>query len=87
MTDDRTLIDYYDILQVSPDCDAEVLESAYRYLAKKYHPDRSGTADTTKFNDVIQAYRALRNPKQRAQYNRRHVKINRQEESRLRTPA
>ena len=79
MADDQSSTDYYGVLQVSPDCDAEVLESAYRYLAKKYHPDRSGTADTYKFNEVIQAYRALRHPKQRAQYNRKHFNGNRQE--------
>ena len=79
MNDGQPFIDYYNILQVSPDCDSKVLESAYRYLAKKYHPDRSGPTDATKFNEVIEAYRALRNPQQRAEYNLLHAKNNRYE--------
>jgi curved DNA-binding protein len=70
----QPFVDYYDVLQVSPNCDTAVLESAYRYLAKMYHPDRTGTADTSKFNEVIQAYRALQNPDQRAKYDRFYSK-------------
>ena len=33
-----------------------------------YHPDHSETADATKFGQVIGAYRALRNPERRAEY-------------------
>jgi curved DNA-binding protein len=44
-----TFVDYYDVLQVNPQCDAKMLESAYHYLAKLYHPDHSGTADTTRY--------------------------------------
>ncbi|WP_087576345.1 DnaJ domain-containing protein (plasmid) [Sphingobium sp. SJ10-10] len=68
MTNGEPFIDYYKILQVSPNCDARALETAYRFLAKKYHPDHVETADVTKFNEVIEAYKALRNPDQRAQY-------------------
>jgi curved DNA-binding protein len=68
MASARPFVDYYDILQVSPNCDATILESAYRYLAKMYHPDRTGTTDTSRFSEVIEAYRTLRNPEQRAKY-------------------
>jgi curved DNA-binding protein len=68
MAGDRPFTDYYRILQVDPTCDAKSLESAYRYLAKMYHPDHAEAADPTKLNEVIEAYRALRNPHQRAQY-------------------
>lgn len=68
MADGQPFIDYYGVLQVNPNCDAKILESAYRYLAKMYHPDRAGTADTTKFNEVIEAYRVLRNIDKRAKY-------------------
>lgn len=33
-----------------------------------YHPDHIDTADVTKFNQVIEAYRVLRNPNARAKY-------------------
>ncbi len=74
MTDDHQFIDYYQILQVSPNCDAKRLESAYHLLAKLHHPDHTGTADTTKFNDVIQAYKVLRHPDKRASYDRLYAK-------------
>jgi curved DNA-binding protein len=68
MTDSQPFVDYYDALQVSPSCDAKILEAAYHYLAKLYHPDHSETADTAKFKEVVEAYRVLRNPDQRAEY-------------------
>lgn len=74
MTGGQSFIDYYHILQVNPDCDQKILESAYRHLAKMYHPDRAETADATKFNEVIEAYRVLRNPDRRAKYNTLHSK-------------
>jgi curved DNA-binding protein len=73
MTGGQPFIDYYNTLQVNPNCDAKTLESAYRHLAKIYHPDRPDTADTTKFNEVIAAYRVLRNPQQRAKYDLLHI--------------
>ena len=76
MTDDQPFIDYYNILQVSPDCDAKRLESAYRRLAKMYHPDRTDTADTIKFNEVIAAYRILRDPHGRSKYDLLYSKNN-----------
>ena len=76
MTDAGPFIDYYELLQVSPNCDEKALENAYRHLAKKYHPDRSGPAHTTKFNQVIEAYRVLRSPGKRTEYNRLHAQKN-----------
>lgn len=64
----HAFIDYYHVLQVNPGCDGKILESAYHYLAKMYHPDRTGMADTTKFSEIVQAYKVLRNPDQRAEY-------------------
>jgi curved DNA-binding protein len=68
MANAQEFVDYYNILQVNPKCDTKILETAYRHLAKLYHPDHTDTADTTKFNEVIEAYRTLRNPDQRANY-------------------
>ena len=69
MVDGQPFVDHYKILQVSPKCDPRGLEAAYRFLAKLYHPDHIETADVTKFNEVIEAYKALRNSEQRAEYN------------------
>src|SRR5262249_17488865 len=41
-TPGRTL---YQVLQVDPDADPDVIEAAFKRLALKYHPDRSPAAD------------------------------------------
>ena len=83
MNDDKPFIDYYEVLQVDPNCDAKTLESAYHYYAKMYHPDYTGTEDTTKFNEVAEAYRVLRNPDQRAEYDLLHGANNKRNPLRL----
>lgn len=65
-------VDYYDLLQVSPGCDAKMLEKAYRHFAQKYHPDHPETADVEKFQEIIEAYNVLRDPETRAKYNERY---------------
>jgi len=64
--------DYYTVLKVNPDCDGRILELAYHYFAKMYHPDNAETANPEKFNEVVEAYRALRDPERRAEYDRLH---------------
>jgi curved DNA-binding protein len=60
--------DHYSILGVLPDCDAKQLEIAYKALAKKYHPDHSETADLDRFKEITGAYRVLRDPLKRFEY-------------------
>lgn len=67
-----TFTNYYDVLQVSPNCTLKVLESAYRHLAKAYHPDHPETADLDRFTQVVEAYRSLREPALRAEYDDKH---------------
>lgn len=62
---------YYEVLQVSPNCTAKVLETAYRQLAKTYHPDHPETADLDLFTKVVEAYKSLREPSDRAEYDNR----------------
>jgi curved DNA-binding protein len=38
-------MDYYEILQVSPNADQTTIERVYRLLAKKYHPDNAEEGD------------------------------------------
>jgi len=68
MTEDSVFVDHYNTLRVRPDCSAKALEQAYRHLAKLYHPDHPETADVSRFKEVIDAYKALRNPDERARY-------------------
>jgi curved DNA-binding protein len=74
MSAGRPFVDYYGILQVDPNCDAKILESAYHHLAKTYHPDRSGTGDTDKFAEIVEAYKILRKRETRAQYDAAYSK-------------
>jgi curved DNA-binding protein len=72
---DDEFVDYYAILQVSPNCDPRVLESAYHQLAKRYHPDRTGSKDATQFSRLTEAYGILRDPDKRGAYDLRHAQV------------
>ena len=63
------MADFYQILGVTRDADADTLKSAYRKLARKYHPDVNkdpGAED--KFKEIGKAYEALADPETRARY-------------------
>ncbi|HQY37527.1 MAG TPA: DnaJ domain-containing protein, partial [Pseudomonadota bacterium] len=61
--------DYYEILGVPAGADADVIKSAYRRLARKYHPDVSKEKDAeNRFKAVNEAYEVLRDAKKRAAY-------------------
>jgi molecular chaperone DnaJ len=64
--------DYYEILAVARDADAEAIKKAYRKLALQYHPDRNGgdKAAEEKFKEATEAYEVLREPSKRAAYDR-----------------
>lgn len=71
----QPFVDYYDILQVNPSCDASMLEKAYRHFAQKYHPDHVETADVDKFQEVTEAYAVLRNAEKRAEYDKEYKRL------------
>ncbi len=61
--------DYYEILGVSKNASEAELKSAFRKLAKKYHPDVSKEADAAeKFKEAQEAYAVLSDPNKRSQY-------------------
>lgn len=61
--------DYYKILGVEADADLKAIKTAYRRLARKYHPDISKEDKAEeKFKDVAEAYEVLKDAEKRAEY-------------------
>lgn len=61
--------DYYEVLGVSKTADEKEIKSAFRKLAKKYHPDVSKEPDAAeKFKEAQEAYAILSDPDKRKQY-------------------
>ncbi len=59
--------DYYSILGVEKSATKDDIKKAFRKLAHKYHPDKSG-GDEKKFNEASEAYSVLSDDKKRAEY-------------------
>jgi len=70
MEENGQFVDYYAVLQVNPACDSKILEKAYRHFAHMYHPDHPDTADVDKFQEILGAYRLLRDPERRTEYDK-----------------
>lgn len=62
--------DFYSILGVAQDADADTIKKTYRKLARKLHPDANpgDQAAETKFKEIGEAYAVLSDPEQRQQY-------------------
>jgi curved DNA-binding protein CbpA len=68
--------DPYEILQVHQSAVPEVIEAAYRTLARLHHPDRTDDPDAdSAMADLNWAYAVLREPSLRASYDSSHVAI------------
>src|SRR2546421_11993356 len=59
--------DYYKILGVDRKADDKAIKSAYRKLARKYHPDVNKGKDE-KFKEISEAYDVLSDPEKRRRY-------------------
>ena len=63
--------DYYEVLGVPRDADENAIKSAYRKLARQYHPDVSKATDAgERFKVINEAYEVLSDPEKRGVYDR-----------------
>jgi curved DNA-binding protein len=61
-------LNYYELLQISPDAELETISRVYRLLAERYHPDNAATGDRTLYAKLTEAYQTLSDPEQRLKY-------------------
>jgi curved DNA-binding protein len=63
-------MNYYKVLGLDKKASQSDIKTAYRKLAKQYHPDRNPNDPQAeeKFKEVSQAYAVLSNPQKKAQY-------------------
>jgi molecular chaperone DnaJ len=64
--------DYYELLGVARGADDGTIKSAYRRMAKEYHPDRKNGCKVSEahFKAINEAYDVLKDPQKRAAYDR-----------------
>lgn len=66
--------DYYSILGVAPTADEAEIKTAFRKLAKEFHPDTNKSSGAeARFKEINEAYEHLKDPQKRAQYDASRV--------------
>src|SRR5215211_1264149 len=71
MMDDTMARDYYEVLGVAKGADKTEIKSAFRRLAREYHPDVSKHTDAdARFKEINEAYEVLSDDDKRARYDR-----------------
>jgi curved DNA-binding protein CbpA len=74
----RPFVDYYEILEISPNANIETIDRVFRYLAQRYHPDNQDTGDHQRFSEIVRAHDTLRDSLKRASYDiqyKNHVEL------------
>jgi curved DNA-binding protein CbpA len=61
-------VDYYEVLQISPNAEGETIQRVFRMLARRYHPDNPETGNDDRFRELHEAYTVLSDPVTRARY-------------------
>ena len=68
MEEQDKAVDFYEVLQVSPIAEPEMIHRIYRLLAQRFHPDNQETGDPNRFRLIHEAYLTLSDPEKRAKY-------------------
>jgi curved DNA-binding protein CbpA len=66
--EESAFVDYYELMQISPNAEPETIKRVFRLLAARYHPDNPETADPDRFVLLNDAHRILMDPATRAAY-------------------
>lgn len=61
-------VDYYEVLQVSPNAEPETIHRVYRIMAARFHPDNPQTGDSERFLLLNEAYEVLSDSERRSSY-------------------
>ena len=67
-----SFVDYYELMQISPNAEPGTIQRVFRMLASRYHPDNPRTGDVDKFLLLNQAYKTLSDPVTRLDYDAEH---------------
>lgn len=65
-------VDYYELLQISPNSEPETIRRVFRLLAARCHPDNPETGNAELFVRLVNAYRTLIDPERRRAYDERY---------------
>jgi curved DNA-binding protein len=65
---DSDFVDYYELLQISPNAEPETVHRVYKMLAQRYHPDNPETGDLERFVLLNQAFDTLSSAELRSSY-------------------
>lgn len=65
---ENDFIDYYELLQISPNAELETIHRVFKMLATRYHPDNPETGEVDRFLLLNQAYEVLADGGRRANY-------------------
>jgi molecular chaperone DnaJ len=63
-------MNYYVVLGIAEDADSGAIRSAFRALARRYHPDAGAGSSTDEFRRALEAYETLSDPDRRRVYDR-----------------
>jgi curved DNA-binding protein CbpA len=63
-------MNYYVVLGIAEDADDETIRSAFRALARRYHPDVGPGSSPIEFQRAHEAYETLADPERRRRYDR-----------------
>src|SRR5689334_18525251 len=61
-------VDYYELLQISPNAQIDTINRVYKMLAQRYHPDNPESGDTERFLKLQGAYSVLSNADKKQEY-------------------